>query len=310
MRPTFVRAAAAAAALALTPLSLATPASAFVAKDVGAACQEGHADSSNARKREHSRTAEPRGWAKGRGHLYRNLETAAANLPTGSVTVDTVFHVVTETTPTAQEQRRLATMVRRQVGVLNESFAGDTGGAETAFQFDLAETNWVTDATWAHVKPGGSERQMKKALHEGDQTTLNVYAADIGGGLLGWATFPDGYREQSAYMDGVVILDESMPGGVAGKYSLGDTLTHEVGHWLALYHTFQGGCDGEGDHVDDTPAEAQPQFDCPEGADTCPAPGLDPIHNFMDYTQDSCMHQFTPGQAARMSDAWVEFRAG
>ena len=58
----------------------------------------------------------------------------------------------------------------------------------------------------------------------------------------------------------------------------------------------------------DTPKEAVPQFDCPAGADTCNAPGLDPIRNFMDYTQDSCMDMFTPGQAKRMSDAYIDFR--
>jgi hypothetical protein len=61
--------------------------------------------------------------------------------------------------------------------------------------------------------------------------------------------------------------------------------------------------------VADTPREAYPQFDCPIGADTCSAPGVDPIHNVMDYTQDSCMDMFTAGQADRMSDAWVAFRA-
>lgn len=310
MRRTLVRSAAAAGVLALAPLTLVAPASAVVAGDAAVGCQDADGHSTSARTREHSRTAEPRGWAKGRGHLYRTMDRSPSTLAAGSVTVDTVFHVVSETTPTAAERRRLRTMVNRQMGVLNQSYAGATGGAETAFQFELADTNWVTNAKWAHVKPGGSERQMKAALHEGDQSTLNVYAADIGGGLLGWATFPDGYKPQQSFMDGVVILDESMPGGDAGKYSLGDTLTHEVGHWLALYHTFQGGCGGEGDHVADTPEEAQPQFDCPEGADTCTAPGLDPIHNFMDYTQDSCMYEFTPGQAARMSDAWTEFRAG
>ncbi|WP_245616101.1 M43 family zinc metalloprotease [Phycicoccus jejuensis] len=85
------------------------------------------------------------------------------------------------------------------------------------------------------------------------------------------------------------MLDESMPGGTAGKDALGDTLTHEVRRWLMLEHTFTHGCAASGDHVTDTPKEAQPQFDCPVGADTCSAPGPDPIHNVMDCTQDSCM---------------------
>ena len=76
-----------------------------------------------------------------------------------------------------------------------------------------------------------------------------------------------------------------------------------------LEHTFAHGCAANGDWVADTAPEAMPQFDCPTGADTCPAPGLDPIHNFMDYTQDSCM-TCSQGQAERMSDAWLQFRAG
>ena len=152
---------------------------------------------------------------------------------------------------------------------------------------------------------------MKNALHDGDSETLNVYAADIGDGLLGWAYFPKGYNNGRDYVDGVVMLDESMPGGNRpGKYAFGDTLTHEVGHWLALHHTFHAGCSASNDFVVDTPKEAIPQFDCPpDSTDTCTAPGTDPIHNFMDYTQDSCMYLFTAGQAKRMNDAWINFRA-
>ena len=231
-------------------------------------------------------------------------------MPAGSVTIDTVFHVISDAEPTAAERTRMETMIGDQVDVLNASFSGQTSptAADSPFRFELTDTTWTVNEEWYTVTPGKPERDMKKALHTGDATTLNVYVANIGGGLLGWAYFPKGYNNGRDYVDGVVILDESMPGGTAGKYAEGDTLTHEVGHWMMLEHTFAHGCSASGDYVADTPKEAYPQFDCPEGADSCAAPGLDPIHNFMDYTQDSCMDEFTPGQVERMNDAWIQFR--
>jgi hypothetical protein len=63
--------------------------------------------------------------------------------------------------------------------------------------------------------------------------------------------------------------------------------------------------------VADTPAMKVPTSGCPAGKDTCPKePGLDPIHNYMDYSYDSCYFEFTPGQAARAQDSWLYFRAG
>lgn len=236
----------------------------------------------------------------------------APRLANGSVEIRTVFHVISDHRLGATERSRYQTLITDQMTVLNDAFAGRTASAasNTPFRFDLDKVTYTVNETWSTVTPGKAERDMKAALHEGDSTTLNVYAADIGGGLLGWAYFPKGYNNGRGYIDGVVILDESMPGGTAGKYAEGDTLTHEVGHWLMLEHTFKSGCSASGDFVADTPREAFPQFNCPVGADTCAAPGVDPIHNFMDYTQDSCMNMFTAGQANRMSDAWVAFRAG
>jgi Pregnancy-associated plasma protein-A len=309
MRPMrHVRIAAVSGILALSPLTFAaTPVLAGTPSAGAAACEDG---SSAARVKEGATAQEPALYSDKQAKQY-GLITDLPTLPAGSVHVETVFHVITAADPTDAQRARLTTMVNDQVQVLNDAYSGATAAdaADTPFRFDLTATNFVTSAAWANVAPGKGERDMKAALYQGDSETLNVYAADIGGGLLGWAYFPKGYNNGRDYIDGVVILDESMPGGTAGKYSLGDTLTHEVGHWMMLEHTFAHGCSAINDGVSDTPREAIPQFNCPVGEDTCLAPGMDPIHNFMDYSQDSCMDMFTQGQADRMSDAWLDFRA-
>ena len=124
---------------------------------------------------------------------------------------------------------------------------------------------------------------------------------NLADGFLGYA-YLAGLPDSHLWQDGIVLNWESMPGAsptFAGVYDLGLTLVPEAGHWFNLEHTFFGGCNAKGDFVADTPPMRVPTRGCPEGKDTCSEPGLDSIHNYMDYSDDRCYTEFTAGQVRR-----------
>ncbi len=261
------------------------------------------------------------GVAQARGGVVREPDTgqvhtdlpAAAKGKAGKrfkATIPVYFHVVTDGSTGALTDAQIA----GQIAVLNNTFSAGEGGAATGFSFTLAGVTRTDNADWVHAGIGGTnEHSMKQALNRGGSDALNWYSTTAGA-YLGWAYLPDIVTKPGqAYLDGVVVDWESIPGTstrYAGAYDQGETGTHEVGHWLNLEHTFFGGCNAKGDFVADTPAQKVPTNGCPEGKDTCSAPGLDPIHNYMDYSYDSCYTEFTAGQVQRMRDAWLFYRAG
>lgn len=228
--------------------------------------------------------------------LNQLKNTPDLNVTSGVINV--YFHVVSNgSTGNISDQ-----MINSQMNVLNSAFA------QWGWSFNLVSVDRTSNATWFNGCYGSSETAMKNALHRGSADDLNIYTCNPSNGILGYATFPSSYQS-APLKDGVVLLHSSLPGGSAAPYNEGDTGTHEVGHWMGLYHTFQGGCNGDGDFVNDTAAERSPAYGCPSGRDSCRnKPGLDPITNFMDYTDDACMFQFTGGQDARMDSQFTTYR--
>jgi hypothetical protein len=227
--------------------------------------------------------------------LEKNFQAAARPPGGGTPTINVYFHVITKNS-TVEGGNIPDSWITAQMAVLNSAF--------TNFSFNLVSVDRTTNSTWFN---GGAEKAMKTALRQGGCEALNVYTLQPRNGLLGWAYFPSDCAKFKVW-DGVVIRWDTLPGGPLDPYNEGDTLTHEGGHWVGLYHTFQGGCNEPGDQIADTPAEASAAFGCPTGRDTCSAPGLDPITNFMDYTDDACMFEFSTGQNTFSSDLSCQYR--
>ncbi len=193
--------------------------------------------------------------------------------------------------------------INDQLQVLNAAYA------EAGWSFQLASIDRTTQPAWFSLRAGSPEETAAKtALHRGVARDLNLYTADPGNGMIGYATYPTHY-ESAPYHDGVVILHSTLPGGASAPFNLGDQTVHQVGHWLGLYHTYQAECSSDrGDFVSDTAPSSMPAFGCPVGRDTCGAGGDDPVRNYMDSTDDGCMNTLTAGQRARIHTQFDAFR--
>lgn len=249
-----------------------------------------------------------------------------ANNKTGTViTIPVVFHVVYNTAAQNISDARIL----EQLNVLNQDFgrtnadAGNTPSvwqsisANTNIQFCMAQRDPNGNATNGIVRKSttvtsfSSNDNIKRSANGGSDAWprnqyLNIWVGNLSGGLLGYAQFPGG----PASTDGVVVLFSTVGGpnnpGTATPYHLGRTATHEVGHWLNLYHIWGddgSGCSGS-DQVSDTPNQAGATSGCPSfprtDACTSTSPGV-MFMNYMDYSTDACMNMFTNGQSTRMN---------
>lgn len=242
-----------------------------------------------------------------------------------TLVVPVVFHVIKQTNGTGALTPAL---IQSQIDILNEDFNAlantpGAGGTNAKIQFVLAKLDpngnpttgieVVTNDAYFSDPGSSGQNAMKRALKWDPTRFFNIYTNDAGGGgTLGYATFPA--EEAGGPEDGVVLnwvyVGRNAPGGA--PYDLGRTATHEVGHYLGLYHTFQSGCGSanapytSGDLIGDTAREAQPNFGCTAAASGCG--GNSPIENYMDYSEDLCMTKFTVEQVNRIRCSMINYR--
>ncbi|KAJ5693326.1 hypothetical protein N7462_002749 [Penicillium macrosclerotiorum] len=213
-----------------------------------------------------------------------------------------------------------------QISILQDAYA------DASIHYHLVGVTRHVNDNWAR---NVDDVAMKTALRKGTYRTLNVYfqtdlqatpdqagrngPRDLVSSVLGFCTLPDptvnASSPASVYVkDGCNVLAQTMPGGVLDLYNRGGTAIHEIGHWNGLLHTFQGescAADNPGDYIADTPQQSTPTDGCPARKDSCPGlPGVDAVHDFMDYSSDVCYESFTPGQNARMRNMWASMREG
>ena len=152
-------------------------------------------------------------------HHQRAATDAAARVGGRPVTVPVYFHVIRKDM-TVLGGNIPASWITAQMKVLNDSYAGRTGGVETGFRFDLVETTRTTNKSWFNLTGSGQDLAMKTALREGGAESLNIYSAKLGANLLGYAYYASDY-DSVGVLDGVVIHYDGVTAHAEGAQSGG-----------------------------------------------------------------------------------------
>lgn len=266
-------------------------------------------------------------YATHRASIEQQTQAYAAQHPHGSqrsvITIPVVVHVIYKVAAGNISDAQIQSQIARlnlDYHKLNADTASvpavwDSLVADCNIQFCLAQrdpsglpttgivrvqttvSSWLDDDKVKYTAQGGDDAWPASSY-------LNIWVCDLGQSLLGYSQFPGG----PAATDGCVILNTAFGdqvGTVQSPFDMGRTVTHEVGHWLNLYHTWgddNGACSGS-DLVGDTPNEADANYGAPAFplTDNCSttSPGV-MFMNYMDYSDDAALYMFTKGQNVRI----------
>lgn len=247
------------------------------------------------------------------------------------ITIPVVVHVIHDGDAIGSGENISDAQIFSQIAVLNADYRrrnADTSNTPAIFrpvaadvevEFCLAQRDPLGNPTSGIVRHNYGQSSytdidmydyvIPQTIWDRDKY-LNIYTARLGGStadLLGYSSTP-GYP---ASTDAVVINFRyfGTTGNVQAPYNKGRTVTHEVGHWLGLLHTWglSGGCFDD-DNINDTPVSDQPYYGCPSYPQiSCGSEDM--FMNFMDYTNDACMNIFTKGQKNRIQSVLGSVRA-
>ncbi len=248
------------------------------------------------------------------------------------ITIPVVVHVIHNGDAYGTNENITDEQVESQITVMTQDFRRMIGtpgfnnnpvGADTQIQFALAKvdpngnpTNGINRVNLCQASWSTNEINaiVKPSTIWDPNLYMNMWSVNFSDpDLLGYAQFPNasglpGLNASggAANTDGVVAgyryfgSSDLTIGQFQPPFDKGRTMTHEVGHWIGLRHIWgDGGCSVD-DFCADTPITGSPNYGCPSGINSCPAPGIDMIQNYMDYTNDNCMNIFTQNQKDRM----------
>ncbi|HHM21726.1 MAG TPA: hypothetical protein ENJ20_06850 [Bacteroidetes bacterium] len=305
--------------------------------------------------------AEDSSYQKAQEHISKKIKQRlkawrSGEKSTATYTIPVVVHVVysDENAPHNISDEQVLSGIER----LNDIFANEHGSSTNAnIRFELARrtpdcqpTNgivrvdastlprYATDGIDIESNDTDGIGADRLALYNLSRWNPNQYlniwvvneinGNDAGAGIQAFATLPGTHY----LYDGVVVLFNAFGYDYSGCHCLAlkpytdqnETLAHEIGHYLGLFHTFEGDANGYGcpptdpalgDQVADTPAHIR-TYNCSTTANNC-YPPTSPLHNmnlvthnYMGYAPQECRDQFTPGQVDRMRAALETSRSG